>query len=205
MNVDSPSPNTDVIEGLAAAVVEERGAPPVKAGKGRARMFKVVDQTGAVVGLTTHGKVLKGAARVAALEIEVQEGRPEQIMCADCPALVKVPKKGSMIPKRCARCAKTAKHKQWREWRAANPEKAREQRRKLRAANPEKLREQQNKLKAANPEKWRERAREWDRKRRAANPEKARERDLKARLKQRARKKAELEAERPKRSGGAAT
>lgn len=99
-------PTAEDFETLAAATVLERGPVPIKASKGRTRLLKVVDKSGAVVGLVTHGKVLEGAARVAEIEIAViDERRSEAICCVDCGALRPTSGKGRM-PERCKPCAK---------------------------------------------------------------------------------------------------
>lgn len=105
-------PIADDFEALAAATVLERGPVPLKASKGTARVFKVVDKTGAVTGLVTHGKVLEGAARVAEIELAVVDGaRPKAIICIDCRAIVPV---FGIVPQRCATCGKKAKARAWR-------------------------------------------------------------------------------------------
>jgi len=104
----SPSPNdTTVIEGIVVHEIAERGPAPVQARKGRARVFKVVNQAGEVVGLATHGKVLEGAARAAEIELEVRgERRPEWILCVDCKSLVRVTTSPRIpIPSRCRKHA----------------------------------------------------------------------------------------------------
>ena len=209
----APPVIAETFETLAEEIVDARlSVAPVKAGQGRARILKVVNKDGKVVGLVTHGKVLEAAARAAQLEIEVQDGtRPDVILCIECKAPREV--KTGPLPKHCKSCAakanREAQRKAQRKWRAANPEANREAKRKRRAAYPEANRDAERKWRAANLEANREADRKWraanleanreaERKRYAANPEAQRE----AQRKYRARKKAEHEAEKAKTTKG---
>ena len=117
-------------EAIAAEAVHARGPVPIKAGKGRTRTLKIVDKSGAVVGVTTHGKVLEGAARVAEIEIAVQGGtRPEFILCVCCKRPRATDPNGP-LPKKCTECTKKRtrdpekKKAQSKAWIAANHDKA---------------------------------------------------------------------------------
>jgi hypothetical protein len=120
-------PIAEDFEALAAATVHERGPVPIKASKGRTRPI-FVERDGAVVGVTTPGKVLEAVALAIEVEISTQgETRPTMILCLDCRCPVPVAKTAPKIP---VRCKKHAADEWQRRYREANGDKVRANSRK---------------------------------------------------------------------------
>src|SRR4051812_12477653 len=104
------------------------------------RVVLVYNKEGAIVGATTLRGARDAAARLAAIQTTMQEGvRPKEVLCADCPKLVKVNR--GPLPKRCATCARANRLDQLRARHTADPQKNRDTVRAWRAANPEKTRQ----------------------------------------------------------------
>lgn len=82
-----------------------------KEDEAKPRVILVYDKTGAIVGATTPRGVREGAARRAAIQAEVQDGkRPVWVRCTDCDAVRPHPEKGPIRTAiRCSACTEKAK------------------------------------------------------------------------------------------------
>lgn len=173
-------------EEQAHEIIEARlSVAEIKASKGKARLFKVINRAGEVVGRTTHGKVLEAAARVAEIELAVVDGqRPTRVPCIGCGALREVAKYAGALPKWCVECKKRKKCEREQRRRAADPETHRARRKAWNAANADKIKEHRRSKYAANPKKYKERARAWA----VANPEAAKAKAARQGAKQKAKR-----------------
>lgn len=185
-------------EEQAEAIVEARPKRVLKSTGGKARTLKVVNAEGEVIGLATHAEVLSGAAKVAEVELAVQDGkRPAVVLCSKCGMQV-LEVKHFAIPKYCPECKREVAREANRQWfkkrgrEAHAPPRTPEQsaaRRARRSAMSQEEREkhlEKQRLQDANPR------RKELRRKRLATPE-GREKQL-ASQRRSYRKKAEREA-----------